>query len=125
MYNYNFESKYYLECNNVEETDDLYREEFLKAFDCEDWDNDIINMKIDKLFVFLKENSEIQECLKKVKESKQYSVFLHTVGEQKDDMAFRILFSHDYFYLFHQLLREYFKSGNFDKDLLINLTNKI
>lgn len=121
MYNIDFECKYYLD-----DSDDLYRSEILKAFDLNDWDDKIMNDKMDTLYNHLKECEFVIKLIKKLKENKEFSVFLFFISQDGGDEAvFRLLFNYDYFHLFHSLLCYYIRHNKLNDELFKNLVNKI
>lgn len=121
MYNIDFECKYYLD-----HSDDLYRSEILKAFDLNDWDDKIMNDKMDTLYNHLKECEFVIKLMKKLKENKEFSVFLFFISQDGGDEAvFRLLFNYDFFHLFHLVLCDYIRHNKLNNELFKNLTNKI
>jgi len=78
----------------------LYKIQFLQTFNMEEFNEDIINKKIDDLFEIIKD----EEFLKKIIEKHPYkdTMFKHLI--------FRTLFCYDYLDLFHRCLHHFFNN---------------
>lgn len=121
MYNIEFECKY-----NLEKSDDLYRIEILKAFEMAEWDDKIMNDKMDTLYNYVKDTNFVAELIKKLKENKEFSVFLFFISQDGGDEAvFRLLFNYDFFHLFHPVLCDYIRHNKLNDELFKNLVNII
>jgi hypothetical protein len=104
MYNTSFKCTY----NFIKDTDedyelvdDLYRCQLLQAFNLDNWNSDAI----DKLFVYLNEKIMADEkgkiILDKMNQTNIYPI----------DDALILLFSYEYFYLFHDCLIDLFNKN--------------
>jgi hypothetical protein len=71
-------------------TENTYREELLKFFGVEYFDQEVINASILSLYDKIKENTIVQTAVEKLQEKYQDEV-----------TSFMILFSYDYFHLFY------------------------
>jgi len=121
MYNIDFECKYYLE-----KSDELYRTEILKAFEMDEWDDKIMNDKMDTLYHHIKDCDFVTDLIKKLKENKEFSVFMYFISQDGgDDAVFRIIFNFDYFHLFHSVLCYYIRYNELNDELFKKLANII
>lgn len=102
--NTNFLCTYQL-INNYDESFMLYKIQFLQIFDLDDYDDNVINNKIEKLYNILKNNNLIKKILNNKK---------HT----SDDLVnFMFLFRYDTLYLFHKILINIFNNKLDDMNL--------
>jgi len=76
----------------------LYKIQLLQTFNIKEFEEEIMNNKIDKLFEIIKE----EEFIKKIFEKHPYK------GTIYNDLIFRTLFSYDYLDLFHKCLYHFF-----------------
>lgn len=98
MYNTSFICTYNLINDNDVDNDlanDLYRSQLLQAFNLNEWDTD----KMDNLFKFINDklinNDKGKLILYAMKHKATFPI---------DDMELILLFSYDFFYLFHNCL---------------------
>ena len=59
----------YQHCDDEYEQEDIYRCQFLQAFEMEEWDDDVINKKIDVLFNKIKDMKEFDVIFDKLLKS--------------------------------------------------------
>jgi hypothetical protein len=78
----------------------LYKIQLLQTFNMEEFEEEKINNKIDKLFEIIKE----EEFIKKIFEKHPYKETIY------NDLIFRTLFSYDYLDLFHKCLYHFFNN---------------
>lgn len=108
--------------------DDLYRVQFLQAFKLSEWNDEIINNKIEKIFNLLIDdnniNKNINETLNLICESKNYNSLVLLFGDDKL-CQFKLLFGFDLFSIFHKCIGHYFSDGSIKEDDIIKLKNKI
>lgn len=78
----------------------LYKIQLLQTFNMEEFEEEIINNKIDKLFQIIKD----EEFIKSIFEKHPYK------GTIYNDLIFRTLFSYDYLDLFHKCLYHFFNN---------------
>lgn len=78
----------------------LYKIQLLQTFNMEEFEEQIINNKIDKLFQIIKD----EEFIKNIFEKHPYK------GTIYNDLIFRTLFSYDYLDLFHKCLYHFFNN---------------
>jgi hypothetical protein len=88
-------------------TENVYRQEILKLFEMEEYD-DIINDKI-------------QELYDKVKTNKNIITLIELLKCDDEIMAFMLLFSYDYFYLFLPCLKGILEETEVDISNLVEI----
>ena len=120
-YNHELEIDYH----TVVETkqDDQYRKNMLNAFNMKEYDYNKILSTIKEFNNIHGRNKHIQNILKAINNNKQYSFFTH------DNLfnGYFLLFSFDYFNLFHACLRDLNNTGDIKEinaNALIDSINK-
>ena len=93
-------------CDDEYEQEDIYRCQFLQAFEMEEWDDDVINKKIDVLFNKIKDMKEFDVIFDKLLKSKNYVLFLWVMGQDKLTL-FKLLFKYELFHMTHDMLCSY------------------
>jgi hypothetical protein len=78
----------------------LYKIQLLQTFNMEEFEEEKINNKIDKLYEIIKD----EEFIKNIFEKHPYK------GTIYNDLIFRTLFSYDYLDLFHKCLYHFFNN---------------
>ena len=101
MYNYSFYCTYLDVSSNEHQQDTIYRQEILKAFNLMVYDHEKMMLTITDLYNKYKENEQIIEILKILKETNKYSFLFNNVAD-----LFTLLFSFEYFYYFHTCIAE-------------------
>ena len=96
-----------------------YQQDFLQVFSLGSYNDIDVNKKIKELYAQIKENPRMREILQKFSEK---ASVLWMQPKLRDDLEIGmvLLFSYDYFDLFHICLVEFFQSGaicdeNFEK----------
>lgn len=115
-YNINFECTYH-KCDN--NTDDVYRNELIKAFNVvdENLDNNLddtmvkITENIDKLYLLFKSNDKLKGVLSKIKSR------IFFLSNQTDDYCFLFLFGYETFHIMHNILKKYEVNENLDESI--------
>lgn len=110
MYDTSFICTYNL-IDNDDESNELYKIQFLQAFKINDWDDKIIGREIDNIYAKIKDTQIIKTALNKLRDNKQLAYLLFFTGNS-DDSAFRLLFSYDLFYLTHKCICEFINNNN-------------
>jgi len=105
-YNYNFLCSYKNE-KDYEKSETIYRKEFLKAFNLDEFSEKIISTTTDLLYKKLIEDSYIQNIIIEVLKINPQLKLFEKDNYKPKELAFTILFSYDYFYIFHKLLCYY------------------
>lgn len=127
FYSSNFVCTYHKHNNDI--NNDIYRAQLLQAFNMNEYDNDIINKKIDKLYDFLNNSYKeyLNQIISLIKKNDNFSNFLMLFGTDNldDKMYFQSLFMFDLFYLAHKFFCELINNGIVKKNTLNNLIKKI
>lgn len=115
-YNYDFLCCYQNE-SNYEESETMYRKDFLKAMNLDSYDDSKINYTITQIYNICKNKKEIQDILKQLLENNKELFLLQTINSSDNDeenkkednleIIFTLFFSYNLFNLFHNLLRYY------------------
>ena len=95
-----------------EVSDALYRSELLSVFGLEEFDESVINKKVDELCSKLSEHSKFSEIMKRAA-GKMLSEDLCT--------GLMVLFSYHSFFLVHRCICEFLKNGTISPENLNNL----
>jgi len=106
---------YKLITDNINDSNMLYQLQFLQFFNINNYDDSIINNKINNIYLEIKDNDKIIELIQIIK-NKNPNVSID------DFIAFKLLFSYDYFNIFIKCLYQL----KFDKKIsVIELSNLI
>jgi len=119
----------------LEMADYLYKNELLSAFNLEEFDEKLVNSKIQELyithFVFNDDDEKITEKSKKTNKTNsktKLKKIMKKVSEkmflEDDEFGFIMLFSYSYFHLTHLCLCEFFNNGEIRQEL-INALNVV
>ena len=97
-------------------TDDLYKIQLLQAFNLEKWDDTIITNRSFELYALLmKSDTLFRDIIEKAKKNSDitniYDSVIDKDGKDDDKIIFALLFTYDYFDLFHKCICEYFRNG--------------
>ena len=125
-------------------TDDLYQIQLLQAFNLEKWDDALINNLCYELYILLmKPDTIFRDIIEKGKQNRDikniYDSIIqdngtkgddkhneHTNGEEDhDSIIFALLFTYDFFDLFHKCICEYFRNGVISLKTLENIMIKL
>ena len=93
-----------------DEQEDIYRSQFLQAFELEEWDDDIINKMVSELFDKIKEMKEFEVIFEKLKNSKENMFFILMMGDDNLTL-FKLLFKFELFHITHFILCSYFNKN--------------
>ena len=120
MYNTSFRCTYNLIDSNDKEdmeiSDDLYRSQFLQAFNSNDWISDDIDKMLEYINNELMKNEYGKQILLKIKEKNILPV---------ENMETIVLFSYEYFYLLLNCLIDLFNNGDISNTNYNMLIQKI
>ena len=92
--------------------EEIYRIEFIKCFNLEDFDDDIINAQVKNLFDLCKGHEEFSKIIQLVKEK---------TGDEDIEICFMQLFSYELFYLTHNCIGKIHKSQPLDAAIVTKL----
>jgi hypothetical protein len=118
-YKYDFLCTYKL--LETEETDCAnlcYQTQLLQALNMKNYDDFIITKNIEALYFFLKDNNEVISLLLALKEKYKNSSMAFFI--ENEITLFQLLFSYDYFDIFHKCLSKYIISKTQTTDLIID-----
>lgn len=118
-------------------TDDLYQIQLLQAFNLDKWDDALINNLCYELYIVLmKPETIFRDIIEKGKQNRDikniYDSIIQDTGDNGDDehtkgeddhdsIIFALLFTYDYFDLFHKCICEYFRNGVISLKTLENI----
>ena len=103
-YDFDFLCTYHL-IEDEDQSNICYRSQLLQVFKLNNFDSEQINYNIQKLYNVLRDNEEILEILDILSNKLQIFQFLKQNNQKLDNsLIFQMLFSYDYFYLFHNSL---------------------
>ena len=111
---YNFELICtYEKIKDYDESEILYKIQFLQIFNIEEFDEEVINNITIMLFNYFKDNEFINKLIS------------NTSLKNNKDIAFRMFFAFPTLYMFHKLLSDLYYEKDFDEEnynQLINFT---
>jgi hypothetical protein len=101
----------YSKIKDFDESDILYKIQFLQLFFLTDYEDSVINNTSYLLFNYFHENNKIKDLLE--------------VTSLKDDLltAFRMFFAYPTLYMFHKLLSDFYHEKDFDEENYNQLIN--
>jgi hypothetical protein len=121
-YDYDFLCTYHLIENDDNLSSLCYQNQILQAFKLNNFDSQNINYNIQKLYNVLRDNEEILEILDILSNKLQIFQFLKQNNQKLDNsLIFQMLFSYDYFYLFHNSLIHYKTNKSLNKSCFSEL----
>lgn len=98
--------------------EEVYREDFLKFFKLEHFEDDIINKKTEKLFKACSRNILFSSLIAKIK--------AHIgVASEDDECSFMQLFSYPFFYLTHECIKQYLLNGAIEEGISAVIEDKV
>lgn len=126
-YNSTFVCTYQL--HDDDDKNDIYRTQLLQAFNMDEYNDDIINKNIEKLYYFFKENNKeyLNQIINVIKNNCNLNnIFIIFNCDENDEKCyFNILFMFDLFYLSHKYFCDLINNGIVKKNTLNNLISKI
>lgn len=112
-YNYDILCTYHL-IEDEEQSNICYRSQLLQVFKLNNYDDNKINSLISNLYNILKDNEEIKEIIDILSNKLVLFQFFRKNNQKIDNvLVFQMLFSYEYFHIFHKLFAKY----NTDKSL--------
>ena len=114
-------------------TDDLYQIQILQAFNLERWDDNVINSLCFELYTLLTNSDSIfRDIIERAKKNSDIINIVDSVidkddkdNKDDDNLIFALLFTYDYFDLFHKCICEYMRNGKVSLQTLENLLIKL
>ena len=116
--NINYDSGFL--CTYKLHTDDddrnlCYQLQLLQALNITSYDSIILTSNIDKIGLFLQNNTELEAILLLLKEKYKDTNIAFMIDEHNSSTLFQLLFSYDYFDIFHKCLCKYINDKKDDK----------
>ena len=109
----------------------LYKNELLSAFNLEEFDEKLVNSKIQELYIthfVFNDDDEKSKKTNKTNSKTKLKKIMKKVSEkmflEDDEFGFIMLFSYSYFHLTHLCLCEFFNNGEIRQEL-INALNVV
>ena len=111
-------------------TDDLYKIQILQAFNLEKWDDNLVNSLCFELYTLLTKSDIIfRDIIEKAKKNINikniHDIVIEDSIDDDDKIIFALLFTYDYFDLFHKCICEYMRNGEISLKTLENLMLKL
>lgn len=100
-----------------DDQDDMYRLQFLQAFQINKWDDREIEKKTKELYDVVEKNNALSEIIAKLRQSTKFKFITSIVGDD-DYNTFKILFMFELFDLAHKCFCDILNDG------IINIDNK-
>ena len=110
---------------NINNEDDTYRKHLLNVFDLKEYDDKIISAKNKELYQFIKDSTQIQSIIDEISTDKYAQIFI--VDKNERELYLYLLFSFEFFDLFHNCLKEYYNNKSISEktyQLLYNAIHK-
>ena len=114
-YNYDILCTYHL-IEDEEQSNICYRSQLLQVFKLNNYDDNKINSLISNLYNILKDNEEIKEIIDILSNKLVLFQFFRKNNQKIDNvLVFQMLFSYEYFHIFHKLFAKYNTDKSLDK----------
>lgn len=118
MYNIDFKCNYhklmYLKNEKlIEQSQTLYRGNFLKCLNLTEYNDDLVNSAVNDLYEKIKYNNEFSIILEKLEKALEkttagiLSIFYSNEEKKNKSTIFMFLLSYDYLFLFHECMKEF------------------
>lgn len=115
-YDFDFLCTYHLIENDDNLSSLCYQNQILQAFKLNNYDSQKIDNNIIKLFNILRDDKEILEIIDILSSKLTIFQFLNQSNQKLDNsFIFQMLFSYDYFYLFHNSFIHYKTNKSLNK----------
>ena len=102
-----------------------YQIQLLQAFNMTKYDDKILQINMEKIYNLLRENIYIKKIYSLIEKKYPEINFINSFNDNLDNLLFlQILFSYDYFDLFHKELIHFFNNKNYNFEELEKLLNK-
>jgi hypothetical protein len=107
-----------------EDQEDMYRAQFLEAFNLTEWDDNKINAETEKLYSICKTKKEFPMLLNKLKQSEELKLLLSIIGDS-DDVVFKCMFRFELFDVAHRYFCSILGDEQENESAINNIINKI
>lgn len=102
-----------------------YQIQLLQAFNMTKYDDKILQINMEKIYNLLRENIYIKKIYSLIEKKYPEINFINSFNDNLDNLLFlQILFSYDYFDLFHKELIHFFNNKNYNFEELEKFLNK-
>lgn len=117
MYNTEHDCTYYKHKTNDEEELELYQNDLLIVFNESEYNTSVMN-KITKLYEQLKDIEDFKKLFQEIHKNLEKTIAMFVTGENADfECSLIMLFSYEYFHLFHEVVRRFLKNEDYEKEL--------
>ena len=109
----------------IADDDDLYRSQFLQAFDIKEWNSNVIANKTDALFKVVEKDFE--PALAYLRSGKtRFTHLMIMMGQHlSNDNLFRVLFVYDLFHLTHRCICDIINDGDLNDERMQELARAV
>jgi hypothetical protein len=97
--------------------EEVYREDFLKFFKLEHYDDTIVNGKTSELYKVCSKNMLFALLIEDVK--------MHVKTLEDNECAFMNLFAYPFFYLTHECIKQFILNGTIEEGLCATIEEKV
>ena len=123
MYITNFICTYKLHDEDIQE--DMYRTQFLQAFNLNSWEDEQINKETNNLYNLCNTKKEFPELLDKLRQSDKLKLLISIMGESDNIVLFKCLFRFELFDLAHKYFCNVVEDKPHDKKIVTELLENI
>lgn len=117
QFNFDMDVNYHsIHVEDDELRDTLFRQQMLQFFKIEDYNETIIDIKIEQLKPIIENNEQLKKLSIK---------FSNIMLQEKFDIGIIMFFAYDYFHYTFLLLKEYLLENKINKDIYDNLIKKL
>uniref|UniRef100_A0A6C0BRX5 Uncharacterized protein n=1 Tax=viral metagenome TaxID=1070528 RepID=A0A6C0BRX5_9ZZZZ len=117
QFNFDFDVNYHsIHVDNDEFRDTLFREQILKFFKIEEYNQTIIDIKIEHLKPIIESNNDLKNLSIK---------FSNIMFQDKFDIGIIMFFAYDYFHDTFLLLKEYLHKNTINKNIYNRIFKKL
>lgn len=103
QFDQDFMKKYVYDFSNDEIRNSLYQANFLESFNLNEFNEEIVNNELNRLYNLLINHDRFKECMK---------ILANTCMSEDLYVGLMILFSYDYFFLTHTCICEYLQQND-------------
>ena len=125
-YDYDFLCTYKLHSDD-DDKNLCYQLQLLQALKITNYDSMILATHIDKIGLFLQNNTELEAILLLLKEKYKDTNIAYMIDEDNSSTLFQLLFSYEYFDIFHKCLCKYiqYRKQNGEHGLTISYFDEL
>lgn len=117
MYNTEHDCTYYKYQTDEEQQLELYQNDLLIVFNESEYNTSVMN-KISNLYEKLKDIEDFKKLFELLHKNLEKTIAMFVTEEQADlECSLIMLFSYEYFHLFHEVARRFLKDEDYQKEL--------